>query len=94
MGQTTVPPVLDPSLGSNTPAQERVGSSVFCAGERHTDGGRRADHDGRRIDDGQTTDGERRTDSGQTKDPAKLKSVTWADRVKKGMSQRDKTSNE
>ena len=94
MGQTTVPPVEDPSLGSNAPAQERVGSSVFCAGERHTDGGRRADHDGRRIDDGQTTNGERRTDAVQTKDPAKLKSVTWADRVKKGMSQRDKTSNE
>ena len=46
MGQTTVPPVLDPSLGSDDPAQERVGNSVFCAGERRTDDGRRPDHDG------------------------------------------------
>ena len=101
MGQTTVSPVLDPSLGSNTPAQERVGSSVFCAGERRTDDGRspehdgrRPDHDGRRTDDGQTTDNGRRTDTAQTKDSKKLKSVTWADRVKKGMSQREETSNE
>ena len=94
MGQTTVPPVLDPSLGSDAPAQERVGNSVFCAGERRTDDGRRPDHDGRRTDDGRTTDDERRTDVAQTKDSRKLKSVTWADRVKKGMTQRGETSNE
>ena len=94
MGQTTVSPVLDPSLGSNTPAQERVGSSVFCAGERRTDDGRRPDHDGPRTDDGQTTNKGRRTDIAQMKDSKKLKSVTWADRVKKGMTQRKETSNE
>ena len=40
------------------------------------------------------TDDERRTDGTQTKDSKKLKSVTWADRVKKGMTQRGETSNE
>ena len=71
MGITPVPPVEDPSLSSNTTAQERVGSSVFCANE-------------------QRTDNERWTDSKITKS----KRVTWTDRVKEGLTQRTKTSNQ
>ena len=74
MGITPVPPVEDPSLGSNTTAQERVGSSVFCANE-------------------QRTDDEQRTDNERSNGLTKSKKVTWADRVREGLTQRTKTSN-
>ena len=74
MGITPVPPVEDPSLGSNTTAKERVGSSVFCANE-------------------QRTDDESLADDKRTNGRAEPKKVTWADRVKEGLTQRTKTSN-
>ena len=74
MGITPVPPVEDPSLGSNTTAQERVESSVFCANE-------------------QRTDDEPLADVKRTNGRIEPKKVTWADRVKEGLTQRTETSN-